>query len=262
MDRTVPLNNISRDEIARQKLMEEILLLLGHKLIDIELEPDHLNLAIDRAIDRYRTRSTNSVEESFLLLTLLPDTNVYYLPNEVMEVTDIFRRGTSGNLTGGTFFDPFQSGIVTAIYSVPFASGTTGNLALYESALQYQELVGRLFGYKLNYTWEKTTKKLTFMRKFVAPEDVFLWVYNYKPEGVLLNSYDSRQWIRDYSVAAAKEILGQARSFIGSLPGPGGGVTLNGADLIAQAREDMARLEEEVSKQADGQSEGYWFIIG
>jgi hypothetical protein len=24
----------------------------------------------------------------------------------------------------------------------------------------------------------------------------------------------------------------------------------------------MARLEEEVSKQADGQSEGYWFIIG
>ena len=257
-----PLGQIASVTKARTDLQKEIYLSLGGGMIDIELDPEHYNLAIDKALDRYRTRSQNAVEESFIFLEVQPDTSQYTLPNEVLEVRDCYRRGASGNTAGGTFFDPFSAAVVNSIYAIPFASGTAGNLAMYDAALQYQELVGRMFGLKIVFSWNKVSKQLTFVRRFVAPEQIMLWVYNYRPENVLLTSYDSRQWIRDYSIAASKFILGEARSFLSSIPGPGGGVTLNGDALKADALAEMQRLEEEVAVQKEGGQEGYWFVIG
>ena len=59
-----------------------------------------------------------------------------------------------------------------------------------------------------------------------------------------------RQWIRKYTLALAKELLGEIRSKYGSLPTPGGDVSLDGdtlrteagaekENLIAQLREDL-----------------------
>lgn len=254
---SIPSNNT-----AREQLRKEIYLSLGGGMIDIELDPDHYDLAINKALDRYRTRSKNSVEESFIFLEVQPETTQYTLPMEVQEVRDCYRRGASGNSPGGTFFDPFSAGIVNSIYAVPYASGTSGDLVTYEVAMQYQELVGRMFGLKIIYTWNKVTKQLTFHRKFVAPETVLLWVYNYRPESILLSQYDSRQWLRDYSIAACKLMIAEARGLFGSLPGPGGGVTLNADALKSDAVAEMERLEREVMTQMDGGDEGYHFIIG
>lgn len=56
-----------------------------------------------------------------------------------------------------------------------------------------------------------------------------------------LNSI-SRQWIRQYCLALAKELLGLIRSKFSSVPIPGGDLTLNGGDLISQGREDQEKL--------------------
>lgn len=257
-----PLGDIPSNQVVRQKLIKEIQLSLGGGMIDLEADPDHYELAIDKALDRYRTRSKNATEESFIFLEVQPETASYTLPNEVLEVRDVYRRGASGNTAGGTFFDPFSAAITNSIYGIPYASGTAGNLAIYDSALQYQELVGRMFGLEIMFTWNKVTKKLTFHRKFAAPEQILLWCYNYRPESILLSSYDSRQWLRDYAIAATKYMIGEARSFFGSIPGPGGGTTLNGDALKSDAQTEMQRLEEEISVQKDGADEGYWFTIG
>jgi len=119
-----------------------------------------------------------------------------------------------------------------------------------------------MFGLELMYTWNKVTKKISFHRKFAAPEQVLLWCFNYRPESILLTSYDSKQWIRDYAIAATKFMIGEARSFFSSIPGPGGGVTLNGDTLKNDALAEMQRLEEEVMTQRDGGDEGYYFVIG
>jgi hypothetical protein len=256
------LGQIPSNNDVRQKLKKEMELSLGGGMIDLEADPAHYDLAIDRAFDRYRTRSKNATEESFIFLEVQPETQAYTLPNEVLEVRDVYRRGASGNTAGGTFFDPFSAAVTNSVYGIPYASGTSGNLATYDAALQYQELVGRMFGLEIMYTWNKVTKKLSFHRKFAAPEQVLLWVYNYRPESVLLSSYDSRQWLRDYSVAALKMYIGEARSFFSSIPGPGGGTTLNGDALKSDAQAEMQRLEEEISVQKDGGDEGYWFVIG
>ena len=55
-----------------------------------------------------------------------------------------------------------------------------------------------------------------------------------------------KQWIRRFSLALCKEILGHVRSKFASVPIPGESVTLNGSDLMSQAREDQDKLREEL----------------
>ena len=55
---------------TRQELTKEIELSLGGGMIDIELDPEHYDLAIDKALAKYRQRSSRSTEESFIAITL------------------------------------------------------------------------------------------------------------------------------------------------------------------------------------------------
>jgi hypothetical protein len=61
-----------------------------------------------------------------------------------------------------------------------------------------------------------------------------------------------KQWIRRFALALSKETLGQVRSKFGNnVPIPGDNVTLNGADLLSQAKEEQDKLREELKEQLD-----------
>lgn len=51
-----------------------------------------------------------------------------------------------------------------------------------------------------------------------------------------------RQWIREYTLAVAKEMLGYVRGKYGTVPIPGAETTLNAADLLADARTEKQNL--------------------
>jgi hypothetical protein len=61
----------------------------------------------------------------------------------------------------------------------------------------------------------------------------------------------ARQWIRQYTVAVCKEMLGLIRNKFASVPIPNGDVTLNGSDLVQQGREDMSKLKEELRTELE-----------
>ena len=56
-----------------------------------------------------------------------------------------------------------------------------------------------------------------------------------------------RNWIRKYTLALAKELLGIIRSKYASLPLPNGEVSMDGEALKAEGREEKANLSEELS---------------
>jgi len=60
-----------------------------------------------------------------------------------------------------------------------------------------------------------------------------------------------RQWARQYTLALSKELLGLIRSKFGSIPIPGAELTLNGADLIAQGREEQTELKTEIKEMLE-----------
>lgn len=51
-----------------------------------------------------------------------------------------------------------------------------------------------------------------------------------------------KQWIRQYSLATSKEMLGLIRSKFSNIPVPGSDLTLNGGELVSQGREDKSGL--------------------
>jgi hypothetical protein len=86
-------------------------------------------------------------------------------------------------------------------------------------------------------------------------------VYNYRPDEELLKDYRAVQWIKDYTLASCKYMLGEARSKFATIAGPQGGSTLNGDTLKAEAQTEMDKLEQEVSLAVAGGT-GYGFTIG
>ena len=60
-----------------------------------------------------------------------------------------------------------------------------------------------------------------------------------------------RQWIRKYTLASAKEMLGQVRGKYSSVPIPNSEITLNGADLLGQASTEKDALLTELKEMLD-----------
>lgn len=249
----------------RANLIKEIKLRLGFGIVDLELDPEHFDLAVTMSLDRYRQRSGNSLEESFIFLDIQPDVSTYTLPNEVQVVRSVYRR-TMGGSAGGASIDPFSLAFTNNIYMIQnpgqLGGSGSGTLATYDFAMQFQELAGRMFGRDVMFTWDASTKKLVLERRFGAMEQVALHVYNLRPEDVILGDIYARPWIRDYSVAMSKMIIGEARQkFSGGLGGPQGGVSLNGDAMKAEAKEEMDRLEEEIKTFVDSK-DSMPFLIG
>jgi hypothetical protein len=70
------------------------------------------------------------------------------------------------------------------------------------------------------------------------------------PTYALINSV-GRQWIFEYTLALAKEILGLVRGKYTNIPIPGSEVTLNQQDLLTQAATDKLRLIEKLREYFD-----------
>jgi len=136
-----------------------------------------------------------------------------------------------------------------------------GGLATYNLFAGYQELVGRMFGSFIEFKWNTTTKKLTILQRPRAEENLLLYVYNYRPDSELFMDYLAKQWIKDYTLAKCKYMLGEARSKFATIAGPQGGSTLNGDALKAEAQSEMDKLEEDLKLQVAGGT-GYGFSIG
>ena len=60
-----------------------------------------------------------------------------------------------------------------------------------------------------------------------------------------------RQWIRQYTFALSKEVLGLVRSKFGSIPIPNGDLQLNGADLLSQAQGEKEKLITQLREMLD-----------
>lgn len=60
-----------------------------------------------------------------------------------------------------------------------------------------------------------------------------------------------KQWIRNYTLALSKELLGQIRSKFSQVPIPDAELTLNGPELISQGREDKTNLRTELKELLD-----------
>jgi len=241
----------------RETVFTYIKLRLGDQIVDLELDQEHYNMCLDRAISTYRQRSSNSTEESYVWLELEDDQSVYTLPQEVTEVRQVFRR-SFGMIQGNSAssFDPFGASLANYWLG---SLNQGGGMFTYHLAMSQLNEAQRMFGGHINFTWNSSTKKISLVRNVHGRgEIVLLWCYNLRPEMEILNDLQISQWLKDFATAAAKDVIGQARSKFQSIAGPNGGTSLNGDAMKNEAKEEMDKLIEDLKNYVDASDPLTW----
>lgn len=242
-------NNLDLIEY-KQALFENLRLRLGGDIIDLELDPQHYEAAYNYAIKIYRQRAQNATIESYTLFTVEKNVYEYTLPSEFINVRSLFRR-TVGLETGpsSSAFDPFSSAILNT-YLLNY--NYTGGMATYDFYAGYVELAARMFGGYLTYTFNPVSKLLKITRDFKGTgERILIWADVQRPELELLQDPGAGVWIGDYILATLKGIIGEAREKFQSIAGPGGGTTLNGTAMKAEAAKAQEILIDELKRYVD-----------
>jgi hypothetical protein len=257
-----PSSTQSNSTAERNKVFDYVKAMLGDGMIEVELDPIHYETGLDRALNRFRQRSSNAVEESYMFLELIQDQNEYKLPDEVITVRQVFRRAIgsrSGMGAGGTLFEPFN----LAYTNTYMMSGSMmGGLATYDAFAGYQKLVGRMFGSYIEFNWKPTSHIIDILqRPFAQGEQILIQTYNFRPDWVLLQDTYAKQWLKDYTLATCKLMLGEARSKFASIAGPGSPITMNGSDLKSAGKEELEKLDKELVELVAG-GIGYTFVTG
>lgn len=244
---------------ARTKLRNKIFLLLGAQMVDVELDKEHIDLAIDIAIEKLRQQSDGANLEDDIFLHITPNQSEYTLPAEVQEVRRLYRRGIGAFTAGGIGFDPASALLYNNYFS---PTNMTGGMVTWDLFNGYMETAEKVLASQFNFTWDNNSKKLTLIRRPTAEEDVMVRVYVQKSEDTLINDVYTGPWLRQYATAYSKMMLGEARDkFPSGFAGPNGNVLFNGATMKQEAINEMDKLEAQLLTLITG-SDGYGFIIG
>jgi len=248
-------------QAERQKVYDYVRTMLADGMIDVELDPIHYETALEKTINRFRQRSSHAVEESYMFLELEKDKNDYRLPDEIIAVQSVFRRTLGSRSGGGTGsnFEPFNLAYTNTYL---LNSSMLGGIATYDMFAQYQEMVGRFFGSYIEFQWIQQSHVLRILqRPFTEGETIMLRCHNFRPDYNLIDDLYAKQWIRDYTLAICKGILGEARGKFAQIAGPSGGTQLNGADLKSASKEEITALDKELETLVSGGTP-MTFVIG
>ena len=79
--------------------------------------------------------------------------------------------------------------------------------------------------------------------------DYCILEYRALDSNTLHSAYKS--WLKRFSLAITKGVLGQIRGKYKTLPGPGGGAQLNGEDLIQQSMQEREILIDELLSEIE-----------
>ena len=185
----------------REELINYTRLRLGEGMVDVELDREHYDMAIDNAMSMYRRLSSGAVQKSYIFLEAQTETNKYTLPDEVMVVTRLWRKqaGLSGGLidNGGIIFDP-----VYGVYP-PGSSGAGGGvLSMVNAIAMYQETAQFVLAAEFDWLWDRVSKQLTILRRITSDEEVLVAVENFIPEATLLRDVYSSDWLANLNKAS------------------------------------------------------------
>lgn len=231
--------------LTRQDIINNILMRLGGTVIDIELSTEQLNLCIDLAIKKLRQIADGAVEESYLIYYIKQNQKEYYLPDEVVAVQQIFRRGYGRLFGSAENLDPFAYAGFSNIYLAGglFTFGNGNGLSTYELYNNYLKTAGKMFGMYMNFNYNSTTKKLTLAENPRGDEEyIVLWCYTNKPEDELYNDRNTSYWIESWALSEAKMMLANIRGRFANMPGPNGSVQQD----ASEQRQDALKLQEQL----------------
>lgn len=222
----------------RASLIDVLKIQLGSPTVCIEVGEEAFNVGINNALDEFRRRADNAYTQGYVVLEIQPGQTKYYLndprlgSNRIVNILKISRVNLMGlgSITGDA------SVYAQFFYNQLYQAGSFDILSIHMMASLAEEHQ-RIFAGDLAYIWDENTRMLHLLRSIGKKEKVVLECALERTEQELLTDRWAKQWIQHWAHSEVLEQLGTIRSKYGSLPGAGGGITLNGSELLALSAE-------------------------
>lgn len=236
----------------RADLVNTLKLMMGYPKICVELDDGHFQMAIDDALGEFRHRADNAYTKNYMLFKMIKNQQTYYLndpvlgSNRVVDVTRVNRIAAMGSYQGN------DSGIYNQTFLNQLRDTGSIDLTSIHLMANLSKEVERIFAGNIMFTWHESSRVLRLERKISRDETVILECIMERTEQDLIVDRWTKSWIKNWSHARLMEILGNIRSKFSSLAGPGGGISLNGNEMLSRADAKYEELRMQIQNYEAG----------
>jgi hypothetical protein len=236
-------------EKVKCQIRDYILNMLGAPVLPLELDEQNIDFCVEQALKIVEDYAPSEAFSYYTFITT-PGKSVYELPPEVGVVKNVFWKKTAtfafqaSDLDGaipieyfypGGSYSSIQGGLIDPIQPI---WGRAGEWTLYKMYEQtYSRLSSNIGG------WEFISDS-HHIKLYPVPHGGQRVIVNYLQR---MKDWDEvTQIMQELALSYAKEILGRIRGMFKTIPSPGGGAQLDGAELLAEAKEERKQAFEDL----------------
>jgi hypothetical protein len=141
------------------------------------------------------------------------------------------------------------------------------DLLSYHLMAEYTHLMEILFAARVTFTWNEQTRELFMHNRFNQAEQmVCIEASVDRTEQDIMTDRYTKSWIRRYAAAVCRLMLAEIRGKFSTLPGAGGGVTLNAGELRQAAQTEidacLMDIEQYITDRPEEYGVGSTFLFG
>ena len=250
----------------RREMVENILMQLGYPTIQVELTKQQLDFCVDQGLQTLRRAGSSGYERVYFFINLKAGQQHYVLSDKLVgfnKIVDIMKihRTTSAFLGTAEGQGVYGQIVLQHLYSM-------GNFDLvsYHIINEYIELMEKMFAADIMYSWKEKTRTLSIKQNLWRDERILVDAVIERTEQDILADRYMNNWIQLWATSEACMILAETRGKFSSLPGAGGGISLNSSDLRARGERGfeqcMKELEDFVANDIEAYGGGASFIMG
>ena len=250
----------------RREMVENILLQLGYPTVNVELTKQQLEFCVDQGLQTLRRAGSSGYERVYFFINLKANQQHYILSDKTVgfhKIVEIMKihRTTSAFLGTAEGQGVYGQVVLQHLYSM-------GNFDLvsYHIINEYIELMEKMFAADIMYSWKEKTRTLSIKQNLWRDERILVDAVIERTEQDILADRYLNNWIQLWATSEACMILAETRGKFSSLPGAGGGISLNSSDLRARAdrgfEQCMKELEDFVANDVEAYGGGAAFIMG
>ena len=237
----------------RRELMDSIRRQLGYPIVEVELDNVQLDTCVNLGLEEYRKRAAGGYRRGFYFLDIQAGRQQYLMTNKIIGYNRIVTVMAAYRFTSAFLSSAHGAGAYGQIVLQHLYNMGTYDLTSFFLVSQYVEQLEHLFATRLTFSFHENDRLLSFYTAFTRAERVLIDCMVERSEQDLLKDRYSKTWIERYALSQAMMMLSHIRGKFASLPGAGGGISLNAAELVTLSesyREELIlQLDEYVADQ-------------
>jgi hypothetical protein len=227
---------------------------IGYPQVCVELSEEQFNVAIDNSLDEFRRRADNAYLHRHIAFTLKRGQSTYYLndprdkTDKIVNVMKVHRI----NMLGINSLSA-ENGLYAQAFFNQLYQGSNVDLVSIHLMNQLSESYEKIFAGNIVFTWDEASRQFMVLRNITLEQErVILEVVMERTEQELLLDRWAKQWLQGWAQSELWEMLGMIRTKYGNLPGPNGGITMNGDLLLSMATEQQNELLRQITDYEAG----------